>query len=161
MKYAKIENGKVTNIISATQEFVANLPGEWVECENCAIGDLWDGEHFTKPYPEISLEDAKEKKLETLKEEYQKKIDEIYKWYPKFEMDTFPVQKAEYTGWAADNTFPTPFVDTIAAQRGEDREVVLQKIGAAIQGIAGIQGELQKRRKAVEEATTIEEVESA
>ena len=160
MRYAKLNGNTVENIIKATPEFVAGKP-EYIQSDTAQIGDVWNGSEFTTPEPVINLDEAKAKKLEKLKNEYQKKIDDIYKWYPKFEMETFPVQKAEFTAWDADHNAPTPFVDTLAAQRGEDREVVLQKIGAAVHGIASIQGELQKRRKVVQEANTIEGVENA
>lgn len=45
MKYAIIENGKVTNIAKAD----APLADNWVEAGSASIGDLWDGQAFSAP----------------------------------------------------------------------------------------------------------------
>lgn len=50
MSYAIVENGVVTNVIDADEEFAASIgaiPG------NGAIGDLYDGHIFTKPTPVV------------------------------------------------------------------------------------------------------------
>lgn len=45
MKYAIIENGKVSNIVLSETALDAN----WVEAKNAKIGDLWDGVEFSTP----------------------------------------------------------------------------------------------------------------
>ena len=45
MKYAIIENGKVSNIVLSETVLEVN----WVEAKNANIGDLWDGVEFSSP----------------------------------------------------------------------------------------------------------------
>lgn len=49
MKYAIIENGKVSNIVLSETALEAN----WVEAKNAKIGDLWDGVEFSTPPEDI------------------------------------------------------------------------------------------------------------
>jgi hypothetical protein len=46
-KYAIIENGTVSNIVVATQDFASEQG--WVLGETARIGDTWDGTTFTSP----------------------------------------------------------------------------------------------------------------
>ncbi len=48
MKFAIIENGVVTNIAEADEEFAATQEG-WVAAERSDIGDTFDGKTFAKP----------------------------------------------------------------------------------------------------------------
>jgi hypothetical protein len=48
MKYAIIENGKVTNIAVADTPLAEN----WIPANGAKIGDTWDGENFITPEPE-------------------------------------------------------------------------------------------------------------
>jgi len=52
MRFAIIENGIVTNIILADQEFIDELDAEAICVENvqCNIGDMWDGKVFKSPH---------------------------------------------------------------------------------------------------------------
>lgn len=45
MRYAIIQEGVVANIAVAD----GPLGGNWIPADGCDIGDLWDGEKFTKP----------------------------------------------------------------------------------------------------------------
>lgn len=51
MRFAIIENGIVTNIILADQEFIDEFDEVAVNVEDvqCNIGDMWDGKVFTSP----------------------------------------------------------------------------------------------------------------
>ena len=53
MKYAKINNGFVENVILADAEFVAGQPGVWVDCADveCGVGWSYDGTAFHAPAP--------------------------------------------------------------------------------------------------------------
>lgn len=60
MRYAIIEDGVVTNIAVADEPLADN----WHEIgEGCEIGDLWDGESFTRPPPAQEDIDAAWKEL--------------------------------------------------------------------------------------------------
>ena len=61
MAYAKIENTIVTDIIMADADFVANLEGDWIECDETlvGIGDIHcEGRGFygAKPFPSWKLD---------------------------------------------------------------------------------------------------------
>ena len=54
-KYAIIENGTVSNIVVATQDFA--LEQGWILGETAKIGDTWDGVSFITPPPsEVGIE---------------------------------------------------------------------------------------------------------
>lgn len=53
--YAIIENGTVSNIVVATQDFASEQG--WILGETARIGDTWDGVSFvTPPQPKIDTE---------------------------------------------------------------------------------------------------------
>jgi len=160
MRFAKLKNNIVENIISANEEF-ANGRDDLIQSDTAKIGDVWNGAEFVTPEEIVDIEDARREKLQALKDEYQKRIDDAYAAYPEFEKETFPIQKAEWTSFVQDANAPTPFVDALASSRGATKEGMMAKIGRASVAIATIQGDLQKRRAAVETATTIEEIEQA
>lgn len=47
MRYSVIENGKVVNQAEADETFATQMG--WIPAGTEAIGDMWDGEAFTKP----------------------------------------------------------------------------------------------------------------
>lgn len=53
MQHAKITEGFVETIILADAEFIAQMPGEWVDCtgKECGVGWLFDGVDFHAPVP--------------------------------------------------------------------------------------------------------------
>lgn len=56
------------------------------------------------------------------------KVKELVKDYPDFEVDTFSTQETEAKEYMKDNTSATPFIDSLAASRGVDKEVMISKI---------------------------------
>lgn len=48
-RYAKIESGTVANVIRATADHVASLPGTWVETDEASPGWTYDGATFSRP----------------------------------------------------------------------------------------------------------------
>lgn len=54
MRAAVIEDGVVVNVVEADEAFAAEQG--WVISETAAIGDLWDGQVFTKPYPTLAAQ---------------------------------------------------------------------------------------------------------
>jgi hypothetical protein len=59
MRYAIIENGIVVNVAAADEPLGAN----WVQSEIANIGNLYDGESFTAPFPSQEEIDAAWKAL--------------------------------------------------------------------------------------------------
>lgn len=48
-RYALIRGGKVENVIVADESFRADAGWKSIESDTAAIGDLWDGERFSRP----------------------------------------------------------------------------------------------------------------
>jgi len=160
MRYAKIENNIVVNIIKATQDFIDTLEGLYIQSDIAKKGDIWNGTEFTTPKPIFDSEKAKDKKLKNLKESYQEKINAIYKYYPAFELETFSIQKEEWMKYQQNSNSSTPFVDNLAQSRKTSKKEIMDKIGASIAKIAKLQGELQMKRSLISKAKTIEDLNS-
>lgn len=52
----------------------------------------------------------------------------VMKFYPRFEVETWPYQKADAEAYALDNTASTPTIDAIVAARGVAKSVIAPKI---------------------------------
>ena len=55
-RFAIIDAGRVTNIIEADAEFAASIGA--IDATDAAIGDLWDGQDFTPPLPDLAAAKA-------------------------------------------------------------------------------------------------------
>jgi hypothetical protein len=51
MRYAKVENSKVVNVIVADVNYIATLEGEYVESDTANVGDTFTNGIFTKTTP--------------------------------------------------------------------------------------------------------------
>jgi hypothetical protein len=51
MKHAIVQDGAVVNIAEAEEDFGAAQG--WIATDTASIGDLWDGQGFTKPAPVV------------------------------------------------------------------------------------------------------------
>ena len=77
-----------------------------------------------------------------------------------YEVETWAVQTAEYSAWAANNTVPTPYVSALAAARGMTLADLMAKIDAKVAGLASIQGMQHALEAAVNAATTQAELDA-
>lgn len=84
--------------------------------------------------------------------------------YPDFEVQTFEVQKQEALLWEADPNALTPNVDILAAARGINREVLLQKILDKVTQFTAVAmqvaGQRQKFEDQIKGASTQEELDA-
>ena len=73
---------------------------------------------------------AKSAKLAELNQAAQDYIDQVSgaDTLPKFEVDTWTIQKLEAEAWAADKNTPTPVLDKIAFTRGISPEILKQLV---------------------------------
>lgn len=99
-------------------------------------------------------------KMQAVRSHYQNRVNELSNNYSSYEVETFATQQAEWKLWVADSNAPTPFIDAIAAARGIDRAVLLDKIGANALNIASILGLQQAKEDAIKACTTTDEVEA-
>lgn len=112
------------------------------------------------------LKRAKSSKLSEAKELYDAEIKGIGGEFDVTEMTSWGVQEQEARAWVADNNTATPFVDNLLSTRepGETKAELIGKIIAKADGFRAayplILGRFHKRNKQVEEATTVEEVNS-
>jgi hypothetical protein len=59
---------------------------------------------------------------------FQIEARQIVKDYTQEEIDTFPVQEEEAKSYIADNTSPTPMIDAIISESGEDKAELVSRI---------------------------------
>lgn len=139
-------------------------------------GDTWQTEpremEELGPLPEGALLEKPEKPFSQLKIEklseinalYQQAIATLTPTYPNDERLTFDKQEQEARGWLADNSFPTPFVDALAAGRQMDKAELVSRIIAKADAFAIASGSLTGQRQRYEDlldaAETAEEVEA-
>lgn len=112
----------------------------------------------------ISLEDAKAAKLVEINDKAEQVASALTVGYPEFEMKTWPQQEAESMAWSADGAASTPMIDIMAAVRGIDRTLYLQKTLSKVtlfrQASSSLVGQRQKYADQVSAATTVEEVQA-
>jgi hypothetical protein len=76
----------------------------------------------------------------------------------KYEPETWEVQRIEYTSWLNNPATATPYLDTLAIVRGITKDEMMAKVGRKIMSFATLQGTQQALEKAVNSATTLEEL---
>jgi len=106
----------------------------------------------------LSLDTLKADAIKRLRDFFNAKIDLIKSDNAQYEIDTWPIQNAEWTAWVANNTAPTPYVDALSAARGVDKPTLMGKIGYKSVGVATIQGTQHGLEDQIKAATTEEEL---
>ena len=158
MRLAKIENGKVTNVIKADSA----LNG-FIECNvDTAIGDLYDGTTFSKyvePIPVLTLDEQKLAKIKQLQDKYQQEYDAYLAQYPKREVDSFPVKQAEAIAYTANNTALTPVIDAIVGSNATLKSAYITSIMAKVTALAQQEGQMVTIRDSIKACTTQAELD--
>lgn len=82
MRYAKIENGKVANVIALQDEDLPLMPADWelIKSETANIGDDYVNGVFVAQAPQIiviSLEQAKAAKITQIRQEQAEQINAL------------------------------------------------------------------------------------
>ena len=114
MKFCKIENGKVTNVIKAEQSFVDSLPDTYIASETAFIGQEFDGTNFIVPTPVLpTLEENKATKIKQVQDKYEAQRLSLMP-LPE-ERKTWNIQEAEYNAYMLDNLAPTPAIDGLVS----------------------------------------------
>lgn len=115
MKFCKIENGKVTNIITAEQAFVDTLTDTYIASETAFIGQEYDGISFV--VPEVvakTIDELKASKIKQVQVKYEAQRIALIT-VPSGEKDTWDEQRKEYEAYMLDNLTPTPSIDGLVA----------------------------------------------
>lgn len=97
------------------------------------------------------LAELKTAKLAEINTAYQQAIAEMTPGYPDDERLTFDKQEQEARGWLADNSFPTPFVDALAAGRRMNKVELVNRIIAKADAFAIASGLLTGQRQRYED----------
>lgn len=112
-----------------------------------------------------SFEELKATKQDNIDAAYDAAISSLPLDPPK-ERETYGPQYLEAVQWQKDNSFPTPMIDGILSQRqvvGEDKAALCARIIAAAtmfgQTAGPLTGKRQRLSKAIEAASTLEELE--
>lgn len=146
------------------QIFLGTYPREaavWCNGHNAYIKS--DGNSYTiVAIPEPELPELKAIKLNEINAAYQQAIAKMTPGYPNDERLTFDKQEQEARGWLADNSFPTPFIDALAAGRQMDKAELVSRIIAKADAFALASGSLTGQRQRYEDmldaASTAEDV---
>lgn len=156
MKYLLID--EIGGILSAyDSELNEKIPVEAVEVTE----DLWtqrlDGDFNCYKDGQLSKEDfrsendIKKDELNRHNIEYEKKVAALTAGVPYSEIQTWTKQEAEARAYLADDTSSTPLIDSLAATRGVDKDVLVGKIIAKADAYAVAIGRLTGLRQKVED----------
>jgi len=112
--------------------------------------------------PKLTFEEQKQAKIKALHDKYQAEYDAYLAKYPKREVDSFDDKRREALAYSADNTSPTPVIDSIVAgyNGAISKESLVASIIAKVQYIAKQEGKMVAKRDAIKACTTQEELEA-
>jgi len=108
----------------------------------------------------LSLTELKAQKISAIRAHFESLVAGLKADAAPYEVETWAVQTAEYSAWAANNTVPTPYVSALAAARSMTLADLMAKIGAKVAGLASIQGAQHALEAAVNAATTQDELDA-
>ena len=105
-----------------------------------------------------NLEYQKIKAQNAVKTKAQSSIDDMTKYTPDYELQTFDIQQTEWVTWSQDNTKLTPNCDRIALGRGMDRVELLTRVGLKVSIVFDVLGAQQGQVDLIEACTTMTEL---
>lgn len=108
----------------------------------------------------VRLEERRAQKIAAIRAHFGGLVDGLKADCAPYEVDTWPVQTAEFSAWTANSAAPTPYVAALAAARGITLAALMDKIGIKVVGLASLQGVQQALEDAVKAAATEAEVEA-
>ena len=117
-----------------------------------------DAALLPEPAPDLSV--LKAQKISAIRIHFEGLVAGLKADAAPYEVETWAVQTAEYSAWAANNTVPTPYVSALAAARSMTLADLMAKIGAKVAGLASIQGMQHALEAAVNAATTQAELDA-
>lgn len=108
--------------------------------------------------PVAALQRAKLQKIRAIRTHFDGIMQGIKATVAAYEVQTWDTQRNELTLYLTNPANPTPYVDSLAAARGETRDVLFVKIKVKVDAMSSLQGQQHALEKQVEAATTLEEV---
>jgi hypothetical protein len=106
--------------------------------------------------PQILLARAKNEAVKAIRNKFEDIIRTLKTSVAAYEVATWDTQRNELTVYLANANNPTPYVDSLAAARGETRDVLFGKIKVKVEALATLQGKQQALEKQVESATDMD-----
>jgi hypothetical protein len=103
--------------------------------------------------PQAALSRAKVQKVREIRAYFDGIVTGLKASVAAYEVATWDTQRTELTAYLANANNPTPYVDSLAAARGEYRDVLFGKIKAKVEALATLQGKQQALEKQVEAST--------
>lgn len=107
--------------------------------------------------PAPTLTDAKATQHAAIATAFSLAAQNLTAGYPEAERLTWPTQQSEALAWEADNSTPTPYLDSIAAARGIDvqqmRNLTVTQVHAFQTASAQLVGTRQKLRDQIDAVT--------
>jgi hypothetical protein len=160
MYYFFIENNGLTGFYNSdanVHEGSIEAP-ETFKPEEFDTWTLVDGVPMQDPAALLAI--TKLRKLKEVRQKYDGIMQGIKASVASYEVLTWDTQRNELTAFLANPANPTPYVDSLAAARGETRDVLFTKIKAKVDGMAYLQGQQHALEKQVEAATTLEQLQA-
>ncbi len=103
--------------------------------------------------PQILLSKAKTEAINAIRSKFEEIVRTLKSSVAAYEVQTWDTQRTELAVFLSDPTKPTPYIDSLAAARGETREVLFGKVKVKVDSMAFLQGTQQRLEKEVEAAT--------
>jgi len=110
--------------------------------------------------PQAVLLTVKRRAINKIRTHFDNTMHGIKASVASYEVLTWDTQRNELAMYLASPANPTPYVDSLAAARGETRDVLFTKIKAKVDAMAALQGTQHLLEKQVEAASTLAEVEA-
>lgn len=102
-----------------------------------------------------SLDELKTQKIADLNAAFERAASALTLNYPRSETLTWGIQQSEALAWQADNGFPTPYLDGLAAARDIDPLVMRQKTLAKVLAFMSASQALVGTRQRLEDAVNV------
>jgi hypothetical protein len=102
---------------------------------------------------QAALSRAKVQKVRAIRAYFDSIVTGLKASVAAYEVATWDTQRTELTAYLANANNPTPYVDSLAAARGETRDVMFGKIKSKVEAMAALQGKQQALEKQAEAAT--------
>ena len=97
-------------------------------------------------------------KLNEIRNFFNNLIEGLKKDAADYEVQTWEVQQLEYSSWVRDNAYAAPYLSAMAAARGITLEVLMQKVGAKVVGMATVQGKQHALEDMLKAAETVSDI---
>lgn len=123
-QYAIIEGGVVVNMIEADATHATNVGA--VLATGSAVGDLYDGEVFTKPV--VSLSDLKTAKMLEVNSAFESVITTMKAGYTEDEIKSWDKQENEARAYVLDAGATVPLLTAMATAGGTTVSALVTRV---------------------------------